>query len=298
MYLIGILFNRIDIWDYFSAKHVATLRSNHHYFPNIYNCSSDGSLLAICSGDGAKLTIWDLTIMDACRELHQLTPPHCASISSICFVTHSDHLVVSYGNYIALYNAKDGTVLHLNEMPFCAVVFSRGARDSIVALSLHGDVQEFDADLTFRRSYRIQLDESCYSVILSGDSLVWSSDERLKFLNLATLVSFAKFNIFSNVRALRDNNDGSRMLVVLSDPLKILALDVVNECCLFEFTSYGGVCYSSDGTCIYGVSSVGDLFCLDAETGSPLSCPFLLPEAVPYCFEALAILSPAQVILM
>jgi WD40 repeat protein len=297
MYLIGIRYNRIEIWECHSGLHMVTLRSNDDYFPRIYSCSTDGSLLAICSGDGAKVTVWDLSALNACTELRLLSPPPPANIRSVCFVKNSDQLIIGYSDTIALYDARNGTLLHLNQMPICTNVFSRGAGDSIVALSLHGDVHEFGADLTFLRGDRVELGEFC-SVILSGDSLVWSIQDHLQFFNLDTWTSTVKFDISSNVRWLRGNDDGSRILVCLNGPLNILALDVVNNSRLFDFVSYGGVCYSFDGSCIYGISAVGNLFCLDAESGTPMSCSFIQPEPAPWSFETLAVLSLAHVILM
>jgi WD40 repeat protein len=175
MYLIGIRDNRIDIWAYHSAELAATLSSNCHYFPSLYGCSTDGSLLAICSGDGTKVTIWDLTVMDDCKELHQLSPLPRGHINSICFVKNGEQLIIGYGSHVvAVYDARSGMTMHVAEMPACAEVFSRGVGESIITVSFCGAIQELDTDLACLREYHIDVSEFCSPVVLLGDSLVWS----------------------------------------------------------------------------------------------------------------------------
>jgi hypothetical protein len=79
----------------------------------------------------------------------------------------------------------------------------------------------------------------------------------------------------------------------------IAAVGVVDGTFLFKFKFCGDVCYSFDGTEIYGRSDDGDgtMLCWDAGTGVPIDCPFRPEEWNAWGSGPLFVISGATILM-
>jgi WD40 repeat protein len=286
MYLIGTRSDRIAIWDCESKQHLATLTSTCLYNPDVYSCSSDGRLLAVCSGNCHRVIVWDISDISDCKELPELTVSISAVVVySLCFVPNSERLIIGYQNEIALVDVGSGTLLHTALAEGRRLVSVHWFNDGIISVSCDGTVQGWDVNLTanwqqklgpyFIRGYTARSGK-CMALVPHS---VPGSIFLLDFVTMQVRQAFKGLPPFGRLQM---SMDGSRILVSLSYDPKELVLDVVREVVMFEFFTFGGVCFSPDEVCVYGTSPDGTIFALDAETGSSL--PLSFPScSVPCC---------------
>jgi WD40 repeat protein len=94
MYLIGTDADRIDLWNYISKKHIATLTSQHgHSLGVLHCCSSDGGLLAVGTRDNHGVIKWDISDTDNCTVIDPMVVlPHEKFVYAINFLKHRAQL--------------------------------------------------------------------------------------------------------------------------------------------------------------------------------------------------------------
>jgi hypothetical protein len=304
MYMIGTRSDRVDLWDYHSKQHLVTLTSAHcRYCPNVYDCSSDGHLLAVSTSDCKRVIVWDVSNMRDCSEIQQLTVPSrpLGYITSVCFVLNTEQLIVGYDNKIALYDSRVGSLIRTTEVQR-EVELVHSFNDRIISVSRSGTVQEWDTNLVETRQRQVRMKTGSTLIAPSGNSLALPSHGSSIILDLVTLTSTTIFEDFEGdltFSSLQINASGNSILAVSLDPCKVLALDVVSETVLFEFGWNGGTCFSLDGADVYTSSADGRIFCMDSITGS--EAPFQLSSSVTHCgegYDRLSIVSPVNLVLM
>jgi WD40 repeat protein len=274
MYLIGTRNDRIDIWNYESGERVATLSSECGYNYRVFSCSSDGCLLAI-AGEPQYVIVWDISIIDDCKELFQLMDVRDEDehATSICFVNNDNQLVVGTDIAVTLYEAKSGQVLRVVNVS--GAIFCQDLGDRIITISWNCTVQEWDHNLTETKQCPLKTRINCAALAPSEDVIAVATVARSVLI--VDLVTFDKRVIFESdklVSSLCFTFRGCRILIALYEDDDKYVVDVMTGVRLFTFQSFGGACYSLDGTCIYGCLTDGTMVCLDAETGSSNPCPF------------------------
>jgi WD40 repeat protein len=308
MFLMGVHHGGINIWDYHSQQHRATLTpSTYYYNPYMYSCNAVCDLLAICDPDARHVAVWDISDILDCRMLHRLTVTDTTwtGIGTICFMKHVDHLVLGFDNTIVVFDARSGSLLLQTSeggllAPNDEVNFLHCFDDKFISISQNGVVQEWTLNLTEikRRELGISVGYACAT--LSEDFIAVNTEECVLVHDMITAGPTKIIApISQRVSRIQFNADGSRILV--SDGSWMIVYDIADDVAnaeVFKFLSHSDACYSSDGSCIYGSTDEG-IFCVDAEVGSSIPCQFSGPplkDSQYYC--CLFVLSPGAVVLM
>jgi WD40 repeat protein len=301
MYFIGAREDRIDIWDYQPKQHQATLISDNGFDPSVYCLSSDGRMLAVADNDRKNVIVWDISIIDECREISQL----CAAPSrgfyefvySVCFTSNNEQLIGRYREKVRLYDVRTKACVHViaEEM-----LFIHSFLDKIILLSRDGLLQERDNTLTEirRRDLGFKVERAC--ITHSEDTIALATEGFIIVVDLATGELRKLVDGTWPFQHLQFSVDGSKLLASVGTSLKHLVLNVTSGAVLIEFDWNGLACFSVDASCIYGCSSLEKgIFCLDVATGlmipSRFGCPVSL---IGESYDNLSVFCTAEVILL
>jgi WD40 repeat protein len=307
MYLIGMGWKRVDIWDYQSQQHLTTLASPSQYIPYTYSYSSDCGLLAIGNfAEALQVTVWDISNITDCKELPLLTVPTAVKgTSSMCFMTDSDHLIVCFGDNITLFDARSGSLLLQTTGVGCAGALTASVKlvhcfhDRFMTVSRDGSVQEWDQNLTEIRRRELGCVVNFASGTPSEHSIAILTNEYIYLLDLITgELTTALALAAQAVYSFQFNANMRRILVFSSNGARTSIYKAVSGEMLFPVNSKTHACFSPDGDCIFGNNSDG-IFCLDAETGSPIPSQFSgLRVSAGAEYSNLFVLYSANIILM
>jgi WD40 repeat protein len=308
MYVVGIRYRGVDIWDYSSRQFMTTLSSpTRSNIPRMYSCSSDCGMLATFNGDIQHINVWDIADICDCKELPLIkaTSPSRIGVGALCFLKYSDHLVVGFMNNIALYDARSASMLlQMSDVgvqrPDATVTFIHSHPDRFITVTRSGVVQDWNLNLTEIGRQEVGIGVECACAATSGDSIAIKTEEGLFFVGLPTAKSTKSLLNFGlrEVGGLQFNSEGTQILVTWIYGSRTSVYDVASAAFLFEFHSQSVSCYSSDGTSIYGSNEDG-IFCLDAMTGSLLPCQFCKhPLSNGEYYKVLCVLSSTVVILI
>jgi WD40 repeat protein len=303
MYFVGVEEDRIDIWDYHSSQHVATLSSEGGFNQYLYNFSGDGSMLAVGHSNCQEVIMWEVSSVDECKEVYRLTAPSFVNrphTYSVLFMKHDEQLLVEYGSVFVLYDVRSGSRLHMVDSINARTLFIQGTPGGIIILSGNGLLREWDGTLTQIQQRNLGFEMVCADIAYLEDTVVVATKDSIAVVDLATLTSRKMFpEVVSLIESLQLSGDGSKILVNMCDSSRRLLLDVSNETVLLEFDSYINACFGYGAKHIFGSSLHGGVFCLDAETGSTISCPFSRPELpISKGYDSLIVFPYAEIILM
>jgi WD40 repeat protein len=315
MYLSGLRSDGIDIWDYQTKKHVATLTPSRHHPGTGYNrpycISGDCRLLATARQGGESVVVWDISALpDGGTELYCTVPYYWVDnptipddVESVCFTKNCAHLIAGYSQHIRAFNALDGCLLHVVECAAKTLVVHPVA-EGILTASEEGMVTWWDAERV--RGQRKQLEtEIQRGCVAPSENLVAFivSGGTIRILDVATLALTATIaHVECGVRRILFNAASTRILThSFYAQANVRVYDVATATLLFSLYSFGSVCYDSDSAYIYGTFSSYALACWDAETGA------LMPDtshismkgvASPHDYYELVAFTPSSTILM
>jgi WD40 repeat protein len=306
MYLIGTDADRIDLWNYISKKHIATLTSQHgHSLGVLHCCSSDGGLLAVGTRDNHGVIKWDISDTDNCTVIDPMVVlPHEKFVYAISFLKHREQLLLGSGADVRLYDVRSGSLLQRADVDAGAVALTHSVSEKIISVSWDGILQEWDSNLTELRRQQLTSGMICACVAPSEDVIAGvASDGIVIILDLSTLTVTRTVErgvlsslTFNDIQLSADN---SKILVWFWDA-RVATVNIQNNSMRRLAHRGGGLCYSWDGLCIYGSSESGKIVCLDTVTGKPLMDQLISFEAVGGVrHERLSIFCPTpQVVLM
>jgi WD40 repeat protein len=224
--------------------------------------------------------VWDIADINDCKEICQLEPPipH-RPVTSICFTPGGENIIIASADILALYDVASGSLLKRSDDRIENLMFVQMLASTIITASSDGIFAEWDMNLTIIR--QLPLGVGIWRTVFSAtqDTMAVATNERLLvLLETASLEPLMTLEMPRNVHdmiPLQFSLDGNQLLVGLNNGF-IAAFDVIDGAFLFEFEFRGSVCYSFDGTEIYGRTddSDGTMLCWDAATGTPIHCPF------------------------
>jgi WD40 repeat protein len=110
MLFTGVRDKSVDIWDYKTKTHLATLQApGCREFSDIYQVqfSTDGRLLAVPLRLGKGVVVWNISDMNACKELYEVLHSR-GSGNRFCFTRDCCQLVVASDCDLCLYDALSG----------------------------------------------------------------------------------------------------------------------------------------------------------------------------------------------
>jgi WD40 repeat protein len=307
MYLAGLRFEGVDIWDYASKQHLATIKPNvgcNRCFTKVSCFSNHGRMLAIKTRDPSGVSVWDIsgispTDTSTCREVYQVMQPAGPHIDSICFTKDDEQLLVGFYGSVVMCDARSGHLLRILDGFGTNIVLLHPVGDGILTALNDGTITVWDSTFTWRR-HQTKLDNIiCGCVARSEDRAAFSVfGDTLHILNLATLEPMVKLNDIPTAYSLQFNAGGDRLL---AEPIhgssNAAVYNLETGKLLFRSYSVCDACFGWDFPCIYGCTGGGALGCWDAETGSALACPFSATVSK-YCYVKLMVHVPAAAILM
>jgi WD40 repeat protein len=304
MYLIGARRDGIDLWDYPSKQHLVTLQS---HYPTAFSTSSDGTRLAVVPNYFQPAVIWDISDVNNITEVCHLAPLEGDCIQAIHFINTSEHVIVGHNHSLALYDATTGILVKLIRGRN-SVVFAHVFHDRILTLSSDGFMKEWDHNLTELLPQQEQQQPErvlgynigCACISPSEDIIAFAAaEDSIGLLNPVTLRVTKFLDIVDDIDYLQFHMDGSRVLAGWRG-MHYSVIDLVSEAMLFDLRCSGGVCFSFDCASLYGSSADGTILCWDAESGTPIDCPFTAAAAILSHGKhtALSVCSPPTAILM
>jgi WD40 repeat protein len=282
MYITGVRPDRVDIWNYETKQHLAALinpRDQAHWYTRTACGSSDGRMLAVLTQDFRTVVVWDISDIEKSTVKYEILHPGAATfVQSMCFTKNCEQLVVVVGIDVKVYDAFDGRLLHITDPFIAKPILVHPVGEEILTITEDGTMRFWYPSLEGGRQQC--LDRKIHSACVSPSGNLVAVAELngtlliIDLITFETMVTMEHFLIRGRMR-LQFNATGTRLLVKSHETSSHTHIYDLETATLFlQLNSVGDVCYSFDGTCIYGGTSDHTLGCRDAESGTLLSCPF------------------------
>jgi WD40 repeat protein len=305
MYFVGVRASGsgIDIWDYNSKEHLATLMVGCCWTDSTFNC--DNGLLAATTYDCDVVSVFNISNEDKRVGLYELEMPDDVQFSSrVLFTSSGEHIIVGWHEKLAVYDANSWRLLEVVE-PHEEGDYIREIRqfgDRLLTASDSGILVEWSTHLDRFRS--VQTGEPFYQLCVNhvGDVIALSVDRGIRILDGTTLQQATTFGGDIICDFLQFNTTGDRLLGSWFDVDRTVGVfDVLTGSLQFKhILANNGVCYSLDSSYIFGSSAKGCISCWDAETGLEVESPFQLTDinARNTTYHYLCVVGSATVVLM
>jgi WD40 repeat protein len=305
MYFAGVraFGSGIDIWDYDSREHLATLMLGSCWADCTFSC--DGSLLAATTSDCEVVSVFNISNVGDRVELYELEMPDAVQFAGrVLFTSSGEHIIVGWHEKLAMYDAASGTLLQVVE-PHEQGDYIREIRqfgDRLLTGSDSGMLIEWSTHLDRFRS--VQTGEPFYQLCVTrvGDVIALNvADRGIRILDGTTLQQATTFGGDIICDFLQFNTTGDRLLGSWFDVYRTVGVfDVLTGSLLFHILADYGLCYSLDSSYIFGSSAKGCISCWDAETGLEVESPFQLTDinARNTTYHYLCVVGSATVVLM
>jgi WD40 repeat protein len=295
MYLAGVrsVDNDIDIWDYDSKEFLATLVPPcRHLYDCCYSFSSDGRLLAVSSAFIQRVYLYDISNMEDCIELFNLECPDTDFANVISFSKNDDYLYAGFDGKVVVCAVSSGTLLIMAEGHGGNITCIQCVGDLIITGSVNGVLQEWTTDLVTVRGRSLG-DSFCQMCVAQSENIIAVSlaGKRIVIITLATFEPSTIITVTGYCWDVQFNPAGSRLLA------DGCVYDVCSGSWLFQLVSGYAMCYSLDGSSIYGsMGNPPEICWWDAETGSEIEP--LSPLSWQSAHNKLFLVAPSKVILM
>jgi WD40 repeat protein len=266
MYLAGVrsFGNEIDIWDYGSNEFVATLvpRGRHQY-DSCYSFSSDGRMLAVSSAGNQRVYLYDISNMEDCIELFNLECADTYFANVVSFSKNDDYVYAGFDGKVLLCAVANGTLLRTADGHAGPISCIQHVGDRILTGSEEGILQEWTTGLDSVRSRQLG-DSICQMCVARSEDIIAVSlaGKRIVVITVATFEQSTIITATECCMEVQFNSAGSRLFA------GGCVYDVCSGSRLFQLVSGYAMCYSLDGSYIYG--STGKVSCWDAETGTEI----------------------------
>jgi WD40 repeat protein len=280
MYLAGVRedVNEIDIWEYQSRKFLATLRppcsQGLNTFDDVsYSFSNSGCLLAVAAVKCGNV-VYDVTDLTECKELFILEKPKPLRYPALArFSKDDEHIIVGYDHMVVLYDASTGAILRQAEGHTDVVVFVQHVGHKILTVSEDGVLIEWSLCLQEQRRLDIKNETSLVCVSRAEDLIALSGEgSGTTIVSLQTFQQLANFGKESFYMSLEFDSTGCRLLGNWhNDRATFNVIDVLSGSLVLHRESGHGICYSLDGSLIYGGRQKGCIICWGAETGADIT---------------------------
>jgi WD40 repeat protein len=311
MYLAGLHYHGVEIWDYQSKVHLASLKATRcpegMGYGRSFCFSPDGKMLATLTANAMRVVVWDVETINDCKVMYELNQPefnhyaHC-----VCFSKNSESLIVGYGRKVILYEAVTGSVQQTSEWHTDIVIFIQHVGDVYLSASSNGALLEMDSHLVYIRDMKLGPRISSVCISPSESKIAVCTDAiRIFILDTATWEASVtlgdvadKVSYVGNLQFSVD--EGKLLAVAYGNTQRIYVYDMRSGSLVYERDAIGHVCYDSDSSCLLSSRPGGEMVCWNAENGSDnLENVFPVVQLLHNrTYERLLVFAPGTMILM